>query len=137
MRLTSFTDFALRTLMRLAADPDRSFTTDEIARTFEISRNHLTKVVQELADGAFIVTRRGAGGGMRLARPATEITLGAVVRRLESPHPIVECFRADGGSCVMTATCRLRTRLALARESFLADLDATTLQDCAWSPALL
>lgn len=134
MRLTSFTDYALRTLMRLAADPDRSFTTEEIARTFAISRHHLTKVVQQLAEGGFITTQRGAGGGIRLAGPASEITLGAVVRRLESPASLVECFRDDGGSCVMTETCHLRPRLARAREAFLADLDTTTLAECAWSP---
>lgn len=136
MRLTSFTDFGLRTLMRLAADPDRGFTTDEIAQTFEISRHHLTKVVRELAEGGFISTQRGTGGGMRLARPAAEISLGAVVRRMEATQPLVECFRNDGGKCVMTAECHLRSRLAHAREVFLADLDRTSLQECAWSPVL-
>lgn len=136
MRLTSFTDFGLRTLMRLAADPDRGFTTNEIARTFGISRHHLTKVVRELAEGGFVNTHRGSGGGMRLARPATEITLGAVVRKLEATQPLVECFRKDGGECIMTAQCRLRTLLARAREAFLGDLDRTSLQECAWSPAL-
>ena len=134
MRLTSFTDFALRTLMRLAADPDRSFTTEEIAQTFGISRHHLTKVVRELADCGFISTQRGSGGGMRLARPATEITLGVVVRRMEATQPLVECFRKDGGECVMTAECHLRARLAHAREVFWADLDRTSLQECAWAP---
>jgi Rrf2 family transcriptional regulator, nitric oxide-sensitive transcriptional repressor len=135
MRLTSFTDFALRTLMRLAADPERAFTTEEIAQTYGISRNHLTKVVRELAEGGFIRTQRGAGGGMRLARPAAEIMLGTVVRRMEAPQPLVECFRQDGGECVMSAQCRLKARLAHAREAFLADLDHSSLADCAWSPA--
>lgn len=135
MRLTSFTDFALRTLMRLAADPDRAFTTEEIAQTYGISRNHLTKVVRELAEGGFIRTQRGAGGGIRLARPAADIMLGTVVRRMEAPQPLVECFRQDGGECVMTAQCRLKARLARAREAFLADLDRSSLADCAWSPA--
>ncbi len=136
MRLTSFTDFALRTLMRLAADPDRAFTTEEIAQTYGISRNHLTKVVRELAEGGFIQTQRGAGGGLRLARPATEILLGAVVRRMEATQPLVECFRKDGGACLMTAQCRLKARLAQAREAFLAELDRTSVADCAWSPVL-
>jgi len=69
MRLTSFTDFALRTLMRLAGDPARSFATNEIATEFRISRNHLAKVVRDLADGGFIATQRGVGGGFSLARP--------------------------------------------------------------------
>ena len=134
MRLTSFTDFGLRTLMRLAADPDRAFTTEEIAQTYAISRHHLTKVVRELADGGFISTHRGSNGGLRLARPATEITLGSVVRRMEATQPLVECFRKDGGNCVMTADCRLKRKLAQAREVFLAELDRTSLQECAWSP---
>ena len=68
MRLTSFTDFALRALMRLAGDPDRSFSTNDIAAEFGISRNHLIKVVRDLANGGFVITQRGAGGGFRLAR---------------------------------------------------------------------
>jgi Rrf2 family nitric oxide-sensitive transcriptional repressor len=132
MRLTAFTDFGLRALMRLAAEPGRSFTTDEIAGEFAISRHHLVKVVQRLAETGYVTTQRGAGGGFRLARAARTITLGQVVRDLERDPPIVECFRDDGGSCVLTPRCRLRKRLAAAREAFLRELDATTLAECAY-----
>jgi Rrf2 family nitric oxide-sensitive transcriptional repressor len=132
MRLTAFTDYALRALMRLAGAPDRTFTTDEVAREFDISRNHLTKVVRELAEGGFIATYRGAGGGFRLARSPETITLGEVVRRLEARHALVECFRADGGDCVLTPRCRLKRRLALAARAFIAELDRTTLAECAY-----
>jgi len=131
MRLTSFTDFALRTLMRLAGDPARSFATNEIATEFRISRNHLAKVVRDLADGGFIATQRGVGGGFSLARPPQSITLGEVVRALEG-EALVECFREDGGACVLTPRCRLKTRLAAAREAFLRELDTTTLAECAY-----
>jgi Rrf2 family transcriptional regulator, nitric oxide-sensitive transcriptional repressor len=134
MRLTAFTDFGLRTMMRLAGAPERSFITDEIAAEFAISRHHLTKVVRDLARAGFVVTQRGAGGGLRLARPAEEITLGAIVRALEDRHALVECFRDDGGGCVLTPRCRLKSRLAAAEEAFLATLDATTLAECAWTP---
>jgi hypothetical protein len=66
MRLTAFTDFGLRALMGLAGDPERVFTTEEIADEFAISRNHLTKVVRKLADAGFVATQRGSGGGFRL-----------------------------------------------------------------------
>lgn len=132
MRLTSFTDFALRTLMRLAGEPERLFATGEIATEFRISRNHLAKVVRDLADGGFIATQRGAGGGFSLARPPQTITLGEVVRALESPSALVECFRDDGGDCVLTPRCRLKRRLAAAREAFMRELDATTLAECAY-----
>ena len=132
MRLTSFTDFGLRALMRLAAEPGRVFTTEEIAAELKISRNHLTKVIQALAGAGILSTHRGAGGGFRLAQPPENIRLGEVVRLLESRQALVECFRADGGACVMTPGCRLKGKLATAREAFLDELDRTTLAECAW-----
>jgi len=132
MRLTLFTDFALRALMRLAGEPTRSFATNEIASEFGISRNHLAKVVRDLADGGFITTQRGAGGGFALARPPQLITLGEVVRALEARQALVECFRDDGGACVLAPRCRLKMRLAAAREAFMRELDATTLAECAY-----
>jgi Rrf2 family nitric oxide-sensitive transcriptional repressor len=132
MRLTTFTDFALRALMRLAGEPARSFSTGEIAEEFGISRNHLAKVVRDLASGGFITTQRGIGGGFVLARPPQAITLGEVVRTLEGGSALVECFRDDGGHCVLTPRCRLKARLAAAREAFLRELDKTTLADCAY-----
>ncbi len=134
MRLTSFTDYGLRALMRLAGDPGRLFTTEDIAREFAISRNHLVKIVRKLAAAGVVVTKKGAGGGFRLARPADEITLGEVVRRLESDQALVECFRSDGGACVLTAGCRFQPRLRAAREAFLRELDRSTLAECAWRP---
>jgi Rrf2 family transcriptional regulator, nitric oxide-sensitive transcriptional repressor len=132
MRLTMFTDFALRALMRLAGEPNRSFATNEIAAEFGISRNHLAKVVRDLADGGFIITQRGAGGGFTLARPPQSITIGEVVRALEGGQALVECFRDDGGACVLTPRCRLKARLAAAREAFLRELETTTLAECAY-----
>jgi Rrf2 family transcriptional regulator, nitric oxide-sensitive transcriptional repressor len=132
MHLTSFTDFALRALMRLAGEPARSFATTEIAAEFKISRNHLAKVVRDLANSGFITTQRGVGGGFALARPPQSITLGEVVRALEGEHALVECFRDDGGACVLTPRCRLKARLAAAREAFMRELDTTTLAECAY-----
>jgi Rrf2 family nitric oxide-sensitive transcriptional repressor len=132
MRLTSFTDFALRALMRLAGEPTRSFATSEIAAEFGISRNHLAKVVRDLADGGFIATQRGVGGGFSLARTPASITLGEVVRALEGGSALVECFRDDGGACVLTPRCRLKAKLAAAREAFMRELDSTTLAECAY-----
>lgn len=135
MRLTAFTDYGLRALMRLAGEPERSFSTGEIATEFGISRHHLTKVVRNLATGGFVTTQRGAGGGFRLTRSANAITLGEVVRTLEQRHALVECFREDGGACVLTPHCRLKPKLAKAQEAFLRELDATTLAECAYPAA--
>jgi Rrf2 family nitric oxide-sensitive transcriptional repressor len=132
MRLTAFTDFGLRALMRLAGSPERSFTVPEIAEEFAISRDHLMKAVRELARHGFITTQRGAAGGIRLARPASEIRLGAVVRALEARHALVECFAEERCACRLLPRCRLKMRLSAAREAFLDELDRSTLEDCAY-----
>lgn len=132
MRLTTFTDFSLRALMRLAGEPNRSFSTNEISTEFGISRHHLIKVVQNLANAGFVKTQRGVGGGFRLARIPQSITIGEVVRALEQRQALVECFREDGGQCVLQPRCRLKMRLAAAREAFMRELDTTTLAECAY-----
>lgn len=130
MRLTSFTDYGLRALMRMASAPDRAFSTAEIAAEFGVSRNHLTKIVQHLARHGILATRRGAGGGAMLARPARDIRLGEVVRLLEEDQALVECFLPDGACCV-SPVCRLKGRLQGATAAFLAELDRATLADIA------
>lgn len=134
MRLTSFTDYGLRMLMRLASAPDRAFSTAELADEFKLSRNHLAKIMQRLARAGIIATRRGGGGGAVLARPASEIRLGAVVRQLEEDQPLVECLSGDGGNCTLDGRCRLKSRLRAAENAFLADLDRATLADITLAP---
>lgn len=131
MRLTSFTDFGLRALMRMASAPDRGFSTAELADEFGMSRHHLAKIIQHLAQAGIVTTRRGGGGGAMLARPAAEIRLGAVVRLLEEGQPLVECFAPAGGACTITGCCRLKARLRRAEAAFYADLDHSTLADVA------
>lgn len=131
MRLAAFSDYGLRVLMRLAAAPEVGLTTSQIAAEYRIPYNHLTKVVQDLARGGYVRTQRGAGGGIWLARPPQSITLGEVVRFLEQRYAIVECFRPDGGACLLTPSCRLKSRLAAAQDAFLAELDKTSLVECA------
>lgn len=135
MRLTSFTDFGLRALMRLAGEPGRAFTTAELAAEFRVSRNHLAKVVSALAGAGYLETRRGGGGGIVLARPAEDIRLGDVVALLEAGQALVECFLPGGSACTLTPRCRLKARLAGARAALIADLNRSTLADCIYHPA--
>ena len=134
MRLTSFTDFGLRALMRMAAEPDRVHSTAEMAAEFRISRNHLTKAIATLAAAGFVETRRGAGGGALLARPAESMRLGEVIAVLEHHTALVECFSKDGGACVITQRCRLKGILAGAEARFIDDLNRFSLADCTLPP---
>lgn len=137
MRLTSFTDYGLRMLMRMAGTPGQGISTAEMAQEFGLSRHHLTKIVQKLAQAGYVATRRGSGGGAMLARPAGEIRLGAIIRLLEEGQPLVECFGPDGGDCTIDGRCRLKARLRAAEAAFLADLDRSTLADIALRPDFL
>ena len=131
MHLTAFTDYGLRMLMRMASAPERAYTTAELADEFDLSRNHLSKIMQRLAQGGLITTRRGTGGGAILARPAPSILLGDVVQLLEQGQVLVECMAKDGGTCSITPQCRLRARLSHAEATFLADLNTSSLADIA------
>lgn len=130
MRLTSFTDYGLRALMRMSSEPDRAFSTAEIADEFGLSRNHLNKIVQHLARHDIVATRRGAGGGAMLSRPADEFGLGTLVRLLEHDQALVDCFAPDG-ACTVSPACRLKGKLQAAEAAFLAELDRSTLADIA------
>ncbi len=135
MRLMSFTDFGLRALMMLAVEPEQAWTSEDLARALGVSRHHLVKVLQHLAAAGYVRTVRGARGGVRLARPPAGIRLGEVVGHLEDGQPLVECFRADGGSCPLTPACRLRKALIRAQAAFLESLNGETLADCTLSGA--
>jgi len=128
MRLTLHTDYALRVLMVLAATGERA-TIGAIADRYGISRNHLMKVVQRLVQLDLVRSDRGRGGGLRLARPADEIAIGAVVRLFEETGAFVECFEAGANRCRAAPACGLRRALAGALEAFLAHLDRITLAD--------
>lgn len=134
MRLTSFTDYGLRMLMRMASAPDMAFSTSELAEEFGLSRHHLTKIMQRLARGGIVETRRGGGGGAVLARDPAGIRLGEVVRLLEEGQALVECFGPGDNTCTIEGCCRLKARLRSAERSFLADLDRSTLADIALAP---
>ena len=127
MQLSLHSDYALRVLMALAS-AERQLSVDQIARRYGISRNHLAKVAQRLQGQGFVTTHRGRGGGMRLARPASEIVVGDVVRRFENLESFVGCF-AGGGGCVVNGLCALKPALGGAVEAFLAHLDQFRLSD--------
>lgn len=131
MRLTLFTDYGLRLLMRMASAPDRAFSTAEFADEFGLSRNHLTKIVQRLAKGGILSTRRGGGGGAVLARAPGDIRLGEIVRLLEEGQALVECLGPEGGNCMIDGHCGLKSRLRRAEQAFIAELDRSTLADIA------
>ncbi|MDF1753448.1 MAG: Rrf2 family transcriptional regulator [Verrucomicrobiales bacterium] len=128
MELTQFTDFSLRTLIYVGLKNGELASIREIASSFAISENHLTKVVHGLAKSGHLKTFRGRGGGITLGKAPEEIAIGELVRELEN-MAVVECLRPDGGACCIAGICKLQHALRRATEAFLAELDHYTLAD--------
>ena len=129
MRLTLHTDYALRLLMMLSADPDRRITVPDAAEKNGISRHHLMKVAQALNANGFVKTVRGKGGGLSLARPADAINLGDVVRAMEPDFSYAECIAPRTSDCCLLPFCGLNGILLEAGRAFHAILDRHTLAD--------
>lgn len=128
MRLSLFTDYSLRVLM-FAVLKGGSFSLSEIADAYDISRNHLIKVVNFLAKLGYLETKRGRGGGIGLGMPAGDIRLGLLVRRTENNPVMVECFDAKKNTCHINGACRLKSILARASAAFYNELDRYTIAD--------
>lgn len=128
MRLSVQTDYALRTLMYLAAHAGQH-SIAKIAQQYGISKNHLMKVAQRLAAEGFVDSMRGRSGGLILNQPAATINVGDVVRSFEEFGGFVECFDANGNGCIVTPVCGLQHVLAGGIEDFLRHLDGFTLAD--------
>jgi len=133
MRLTSFTDYCLRVLIYVAAHPEGRTTIAEIAASYGISENHLVKVVHFLGKAGFLRNLRGRRGGIALAQPAANISIGAVVRSAEGPAVPAACFDPDAPRCAIAPVCRLSGVLGEAVSAFYVVLDGRTLADLAAS----
>lgn len=129
MRLTRFTDNALRALLFLALDPREIPTVGHVARSMGMSEDHLLKVVQRLSQLGYVQTIRGRNGGMRLARAADEIVVGEVIRRTEDNLALVPCFDAADEGCPIAPACGLTHAVDEALQAFLTSLDRYTVAD--------
>lgn len=125
MRLTRYTDYAMRVLLYVGVQDDaRLSPISEISRAYGISQNHLMKVVNDLVNAGYLESVRGRFGGIRLARPAAEINVGAVVRHTEEGFDLVDC-----ASCIIAPACGLTGALAEALAAFMKVLDGYSLAD--------
>ncbi|WP_332695036.1 Rrf2 family transcriptional regulator [Halalkalibacter lacteus] len=129
MHLTSYTDYALRTLVYLGTRQGLALAKiKDIANIYNISNNHMSKVVYELGQLGLIKTIRGKNGGIKLALPPEEINIGEVVRKTENLH-IVECFDRNNNTCIISSACKLKFILHEALQTYLGVLDNYTLAD--------
>ncbi len=124
MRLTRYTDYALRIMLYLGARADTVCSIAEIAKAYGISQNHLMKVANDLVNTGYLKSVRGRNGGITLSKPPTEINIGQVVRHTEDGFELADC-----ANCVIAPACGLTGALAKAVVAFLRELDGYSLAD--------
>ncbi len=135
MQLTKHTDFALRSIMYLAALPEgRLATITEIAEQFNIPRNHLMKVVHQLGKLGYITTLRGPKGGIHLKKDPSEILLSTLIKDFEARLDPINC---DSPPCPMNGGCELKQAMINAQQAFLSTLDQYTIASLVKSPGKL
>lgn len=137
MQLTQFTDYGLRSLMYLASQEGRLCSVREISEHYNISRNHLVKIIHHLAQIGYITSTKGKGGGIRLSHNPNEILIGDIVSALEPNMDLVECFNSKDNTCTIVIACRLKHFLADAKKSFIHSLNQHTLSDAISDKKLL
>lgn len=131
MRLAEYTDYTLRVLMYCAAHRDERVTIAILAERHALSKNHLMKIVNDLARQGLLETTRGRGGGLRLVGDPAQIRVGDVVRACETDFRLVECFDPATDACTLSTTCRLKHLLDTALQAYFETLDGVTLADIA------
>ncbi|MCX4083838.1 Rrf2 family transcriptional regulator [Rickettsia hoogstraalii] len=129
MQLTSFTDYGLRSLIYLASKPERVCSVKEISEYYNISLNHLVKVIHRLAQLGYINSSKGKGGGIKLAFSPSSMKLGDIIEKLEPNMDIVECFNKNTNSCRITNSCQFKHFIKKASEAFIKTLNNYTLED--------
>jgi Rrf2 family nitric oxide-sensitive transcriptional repressor len=131
MRLTTHTDYALRVLLALAMQPNQNVPVATLAQQFRVSLTHLQKVVQHLGQAGWVSSARGRGGGVRLAKPATEVHIGEVIRSIEPQSGLVECLSGEHSECPLINGCGLQRALVSAELAFFQSLNRHTLASLA------
>lgn len=124
MRITLYTDYAIRVLTYLGKVPDRLITVKEIATVFGVSQNHLVKIVQDLVKYGYVASAKGRGGGMKLAKSPDDINIGQIVRQFEPDLRLIDC-----NNCLIAPSCRFPDPLSQAMVAFFNVLDTYSLKD--------
>ncbi|MBO6548662.1 MAG: Rrf2 family transcriptional regulator [Rhizobiales bacterium] len=131
MKLTSYSNYALRSLQLAALRAPDLVRVEDVATIHKLSKPHIVKIVHELGKAGFLETVRGRYGGFRLARDPEQITIGEVVRTTEGPLDVVECFNPETNSCPLIGICKLSKAMMKATDAFMAVLDDLTVADIA------
>ena len=131
MEISRRTDYGVRVILDLATRPDNEKTsTQDIARRQNIPGPFLAKIISQLAMSGLVITYRGAGGGVRLACPASEISLLDVIEALDGPVKLNRCV-IEPSACPRDSHCPVHHVWAKAKTELTTLLSSTTFEELA------
>ncbi len=131
MKLTNYSNYALRSLQLAALHAPNLVRVDDVVNVHKLARPHIVKIVHELGQAGYLETVRGRNGGFRLAKDANDIVVGDVLRITEGPFDVVECFNKNTNTCPLIGICKLSNAMQKATTAFLSVLDDLTIGDIA------
>ena len=119
--------YAVRAVVLIAAEPESNHGAQEIAQRIGAPPNYMGKLLKQLADAGVLESSRGSGGGFRLARPASEITLYQVVDPIDKVGRWSNCFLGLAGGCSTDNPCPIHPFWKPIREHYLQMLETLTI----------
>jgi len=137
VKLTSYTNYALRSLQLAALNAPSLVRIDDVVKIHGLAKPHVRKIIHVLGRADLLVTHRGRSGGFQLARAANTIVVGDVVRLTEGPLDVVECFNPKTNTCPLIGVCKLSRAMQQATDAFMSVLDDLTIADIASNKAQL
>lgn len=137
VKLTSYTNYALRALQLAAINTPNLVRIEDVVQIHGLAKPHVRKIVHELGKAQLLYTQRGRSGGFQLARAASTIVVGDVVRLTEGQMDVVECFNPETNTCPLIGVCKLSRAIQQATAAFMEVLDDLTIADIASNKAQL
>lgn len=128
MWISTKTEYGLRALIEIAGKDGEAVPLKEVSASQDISQHYLEQIAAQLRRSGFLRSVRGAHGGYKLARPASEIRVWDVVIAMEGSISPVGCL-ADGGGCERSGICPTENLWQDVEQAIYAVLSQKTVQD--------
>jgi Rrf2 family protein len=130
VELSTKAEYGVRAAMDLARCGDEQTTFHAIADRQDIPPKFMPQIMRDLSKAGLVVTTRGFRGGVKLARPASQISLRSVVEAIEGPLALYRCLGSPS-ACARASECKLRPIWVRAQEALLQVFERTALSELA------
>lgn len=130
LKIGKLADYGTVIMTVLAADPRRLYCTQDLAARTHVGAPTVAKLLKLLTRAGLVESLRGAHGGYRLSRPASEITVAQIIAAIGGPIGLTECA-VHKGDCAVESSCGVRANWRLINQTVRMALESVTLAEMA------